>query len=97
MLQPTSLYAIFPGESRNPRKQVLYANYLVYEDMRSNVRQFARTNPNSAVLDLAAFIPRLDAYIDGAHVYDEVNDEIALEIAKAIEPRIRKAMSRLKQ
>jgi len=96
VLQPTSLYAIFPKETDNPTKGeelFLYANYLVYEDFQAKVREFALANPDYLVLDFSILIPRLEAYLDGAHVYDEVNDEIAGAIGKAIESRIQQGIS----
>jgi hypothetical protein len=89
VLQPTSLYGLFPnGRLSDYDSPALYANYLVYEDFREEVRRFAKQKPELGVLDLSNFLPDPTRFYDGAHVYDEVNDTIAEEIAGLISPRI---------
>jgi len=89
VLQPTSLYAIFQdgkrGENRHaPFYDNLYANYVVYEELRKTTRRFSQTHPHLGILDLSSFLP-LDAFFDGAHVYDDMNDTIAEKLADLIE------------
>jgi hypothetical protein len=87
VLQPTSLYGLFPdGRQTDAQSPALYANYLVYEDLRTNAAELARTE-GIRYLDLAGLLP-VDSFYDGAHVYDEVNDRIAGEIEAFIGPEL---------
>ncbi len=88
VLQPTSLYANFPDGRKSeelPDKWLdnLYANYLVYEEFRKTTQEFSEANTDIEVLDLASFLPA-DAFWDGAHVYDDINDIIAQKLADSI-------------
>ena len=82
VLQPTSLYPEFAaGRLDAERVPVLYANYLIYEEMRRTTREFVGRNAGVRRLDLADMLPS-DAFYDGAHVYDDVNAQIAARIAE---------------
>ncbi len=88
VLQPTSLYSLFPNGIRQdgvarPLQDNLYANYLVYEEFRSTIREFSEAHSGIGVLDLSSLLPE-DEFFDGAHVYDEVNDRIATKLADFI-------------
>lgn len=85
VLQPTSLYGLFPnGRRTDAAPSALYANFLVYEDVRAHAVELARTE-GIRYLDLAALLP-VDSFYDGAHVYDDVNEHIAAEIEAFIAP-----------
>ena len=92
ILQPTSLYPVFPkgvmgDDQSTPLNQTLYANYLVYEDFHNSVHKFAQDHPGLDVVDMSSALPA-DAFYDGAHVYDEVNDVIANRLAETLAPSI---------
>ena len=87
ILQPTSLYPLFYPD-RKPKEvdyleRLLYANFLIYEDMRAMTQVFAGENPDVIVLDFSSLLP-FDAFFDGAHVYDEQNEIIATAIFNEI-------------
>jgi hypothetical protein len=88
VLQPTSLDALFPNGLRKddrslPLQANLYANYLVYEELRKTAQAFSEAHPELGVLDLSSFLPS-KAFFDGAHVYDDVNDHVAGKLADFI-------------
>lgn len=96
VLQPTSLYATFnadmsPIEMMHSPKATYYANYLVYEELRKTTQQFADANLQIEVLDLSSLLS-LEAYYDGAHVYDEINTQIAETLAQALRPDLERVM-----
>lgn len=89
VLQPTSLFSIFPESEKekdlsSDLEQNLYANFLVYKEFRNVVKRFRQRHPELTILDLSSLLPR-EAFYDGAHVYDEVNNTIAKNLAAAIE------------
>ncbi len=97
ILQPTSLYGIFPNGVRKQHQnklyhENLYANYLVYEEFRDSIQTFSRVNPSLNVLDLSSLL-RADAFFDGAHVYDDVNDTIAEVLVQHLSDDIHKLTS----
>ena len=99
VLQPTSLYDLFSNETEkdNPSyREELYANYLVYEDFRKVVQQFAKTHKKVGVLDLSSLLSA-DAFLDGAHVYDDINDIIVERLADFIANDVVQISKRLKQ
>ena len=92
VLQPTSLYATFSGElspqeMANSPRAASYANFLVYEDMRKKTKAFSVSHPEVRVLDLSSLLP-LEAFYDGAHVYDDINSVIAKELAKSLQDQV---------
>ncbi len=93
VLQPTSLYTTFtndtlPEEMINSPKAALYANYLVYEEMRKQTGIFSNSNTDIVVLDLSSLLP-LEAYYDGAHVYDDINTKIAKTLAISLRANLK--------
>ena len=93
VLQPTSLYG--PGgvaAEATGRSPELYANFLVYEALREDAGRVASAGVQ--VLDLADRWPDPRLYYDGAHVFDEVNDLIAGEIAGFLGPALPAAAGR---
>ncbi len=97
VLQPTSLYstnARQPAEDvHNANQNILHANYLLYKDMRHSVKAFAQTHSDLTVLDLAEMLPK-EAFYDGAHVFDEVNIEIAVRLVSAMDHTIQELLFR---
>lgn len=88
ILQPTSLYDRYsddtkPSELSEKLERNLYANYLVYEELRQSIQNFSKENPTLNILDFSSLLSA-DAFFDGAHVYDDVNDRIAAELAEHI-------------
>lgn len=93
VLQPTSLYDRFsndtaPSGLSEELERKLYANYLVYEELRGSLHSFANENPTLSTLDLSSLLPA-NAFFDGAHVYDDVNNIIAAELAEYVSDDIR--------
>ncbi len=89
ILQPTSLYSLDYERNQNGILNDEHrANHLVYERFRQETAQFAATNPDLGVLDLSEFLPLVEYFYDGCHVYDEVNDRIANRIADLISPTL---------
>ena len=94
VLQPTSLYATVtadtsPEDMMNSPKAVRYANYLVYEEMRKKTKAFSDSNQDIDVLDLSSLLP-LEAYYDGAHVYDDINIQIAETLANSLRANLKR-------
>jgi lysophospholipase L1-like esterase len=101
VLQPTSLYALFPDgikkqNQSTPLHDKLYANYVIYEELRQTTRKFSEMQPELGVLDLSSFLPA-EAFFDGAHVYDDVNDLIARKLADFIVDDINIMQQQIKQ
>ena len=93
ILQPTSLYGDENykkyREDFRPAEKISYAHKMVYDDARVAVAEFAKQHPDAAVRDISDLLPKTSFY-DGCHVYDEVNDTIAAQIVKLIDPVIEK-------
>ena len=92
VLQPTSLYGLFPEGKKQrtlptPVYDNLHANYLVYEEFRKTAAEFSKRYPDTGTLDLSSMLPT-DAFYDGAHIYDDVNDIVAARLAGLIESQI---------
>jgi hypothetical protein len=88
VLQPISVVPLGTSGSIGPEDSPeLYANYLVYEDMRQVTRDVSSRLPEFRMLDLSDLL-QADAFYDGAHVYDDVNPAIAREIAGFLETEI---------
>ncbi len=51
------------------------------------IQQFANAHSDLGVLDLPSFLPA-EAFYDGCHVYDEINDNIAKELTQLIEKHV---------
>jgi hypothetical protein len=88
ILQPTSLFGHFsegaPSEdSLADPEAYLYANYLVYEEFRQTTQTFSNKYPETLFSDLSSLLPE-EAFYDGAHVFDEINIQIAEKLADLI-------------
>ena len=82
VLQPTSLYPEFAAGRLDAQSVPrLYANYLIYEEMRRSTGAFDTRIAGVRRLDLSDMLPS-DAFYVGAHVYDDVNAQIAARIAE---------------
>ena len=92
VLQPTSLYPTFPdgrlknNTSTNSNK-TLFANFLIYEAFRKTIKAFSDKHPDTQVLDLSSALPQ-NAFYDGAHVYDEINDIIVDKLLNSVNHEI---------
>lgn len=94
VLQPTSLYATFtadmlPEDMMNSPRAAMYANYLVYEEMRKTTKAFSDSHQEIGVFDFSSLLP-LEAYYDGAHVYDDINYQIAETLAKSLRTNLKR-------
>ncbi|MFC1661603.1 hypothetical protein ACFL3S_09155 [Gemmatimonadota bacterium] len=88
VLQPISVVPLATSGSIGPEDSPeLYANYLVYEDMQEATQDLADRQSEFRVLDLSDLL-QPEAFYDGAHVYDDVNQIIAREIAGFLETEI---------
>jgi len=98
VLQPTSLYTTIatdtsPEEMLHSPRAAKYANYLVYEEMRKTTKAFSDSHQDIEVLDLSSLLP-LDAYYDGAHVYDDINTQIAETLANYLRADLKRLIQK---
>lgn len=97
VLQPTSLYDHFSGEllaenQMTDSETYLYANYLVYEEFRYSTQIFLNKHPEIIVSDMSSLLPETTFY-DGAHVYDEVNIQIAEKLADLLNDNLQRIIA----
>ena len=98
VLQPTSLFGHFsdgaPSEnSLTDPEAYLYANYLVYEEFRQTTQTFSNKYPETLVSDMSSFLPE-EAFYDGAHVFDEVNIQIAEKLAGLLNESLQRIITK---
>jgi hypothetical protein len=94
ILQPTSLYdhfseGLLAENILATSEEYLYANYLVYEEFRHTTQIFLNKHPEVTVSDMSSLLPEA-AFYDGAHVYDEVNIQIAEKIADLLNSNLQR-------
>jgi pyruvate/2-oxoglutarate/acetoin dehydrogenase E1 component len=61
--------------------------------MRKTTKAFADSHQDIEVLDLSSLLP-LDAYYDGAHVYDDINTQIAETLANYLRANLKRLIQK---
>lgn len=92
VLQPTSLYPQFERRSEQSMDRRLYANLLVYEEMRRNTTEFGRAHPELSVADFASAAPA-EAFYDDAHLFDDAQEAVAQQLVPFVERELERMRS----